>query len=102
MTTRSFISTTGTGIARLTEGAASSTEHLRGESVSSLATGPVGTQVVLAGTEGNGIFTSTGRGVSWTSSPLDYALSVGVVFPPATLRAVSTQLWSGNTAGRTR
>lgn len=70
MVGRSFLSTTGAGIARLTEGGPID-EHLRKEDVHSLATGPTDVGLVLAGTGGNGVFRSTDRGTTWTSSGLD-------------------------------
>ena len=72
MNGRSFLSSTADRVARLVEGDGwTADEHLQGEDVYSLATGPVGSGLVLAGTEGNGVFRSRDRGATWESSGLD-------------------------------
>lgn len=72
MVDRSFLSTTTDGVARLVTGVDSTVdEHLRGEDVYSLATGPDRSGLVLAGTEGSGVFRSTDRGATWIPSGLD-------------------------------
>ncbi|WP_411964419.1 WD40/YVTN/BNR-like repeat-containing protein [Haloferax sp. YSMS24] len=83
MRARSFISTTGTGIARVTEGEPSNTEHLQGHSVSSLATGAAKTGLVLAGTEDSGIFLSSDGGVTWTQSGLADETVMAVAVAPS-------------------
>ena len=78
MSSRSFLSTTTNGVARLT-GENESTdgdewtldEHLPGRDIYSLAMGPAGSGLVLAGSEGDGVFRSRDRAVSWESSGLD-------------------------------
>ncbi|WP_331233211.1 WD40/YVTN/BNR-like repeat-containing protein [Natronorarus salvus] len=72
MAGRSFLSTTSDGVARLVEGDDWIVdEHLGGTDVSSLATGPVGSGLVLAGTEGSGVFLSLDRGGAWEFRGLD-------------------------------
>lgn len=72
MAGRSFLATTADGIARHVTGAQQNVDvHLRGKDVYSLATGPVGSCLVLAGTQGSGVFRSLDRGATWESSGLD-------------------------------
>jgi hypothetical protein len=72
MAGRSFLSTTTSGIARLTEADEWAVhDHLQSEDVYSLATGPIDSDLVLAGTEGNGVFRSVDRGATWESGGLD-------------------------------
>ncbi|WP_416840465.1 WD40/YVTN/BNR-like repeat-containing protein [Haloferax sp. DFSO52] len=83
MSERSFLSTTGSGIASVTEGDLTVTRHLRTQPVSSLAAGPPGTGLVLAGTEGNGVFVSTDRGVTWTQRGLADETVMAVAVAPS-------------------
>lgn len=71
MAGRSFLSTTADGVARLVEGDEwIIEEHLEGADVYSLTRGPIGSGLVLAGTEGGGVFRSLDRGATWESSGL--------------------------------
>ena len=72
MSRRSFLSTTTDGVARLIAGDESIVdEHLDGEDIYALARGPVGSGLVVAGSEGHGVFRSRDRGATWASSGLD-------------------------------
>lgn len=75
MTERSFLSTTPNGVARLTRCDSGADwnvdEHLWDEEVHSLAVGPVESGLVLAGTNGNGVFRSDDRGSTWEPNGLD-------------------------------
>jgi len=72
MSNRSFLSTTTDGVARIVEGNEWTVdEHLPGENIYSLAKGPVGSGIVLAGSEGCGLFHSRDRGATWEHAGLD-------------------------------
>lgn len=113
MTGRGFLSTTPSGVARLTRGNSEEDwylgEHLRDEEVHSLAVGPVESGLVLAGTSGNGVFRSDDRGATWEPNGLDgetvMSLTVAPddpdrlyagVRPPAVYRSVDGgEIWRG-------
>lgn len=69
--TRTFLSTTGTGVARLRETDRWPVdEHLTDTQVHALATGPTGTDLVFAATS-NGVFRSSDRGSTWRPHGLE-------------------------------
>ncbi|KAB1198246.1 MULTISPECIES: hypothetical protein [Haloferax] len=82
MTERRFVSTTRSGIARAAAGEPTATE-LQSHSVSSLATGPLGSGVVLAGTEDSGVFLSSDRGTTWTQTRLTDETVMAVAVAPS-------------------
>lgn len=90
MTARSFLSTTPNGVARVTETGVL-TDHLPGEAVTSLAVGSVGSGLVLAGTEGSGVFRSNDGGETWTPRGLDGETVMSVAVAPSD----PTRLYAG-------
>lgn len=85
MTGRSFLSTTPNGVARLTRGDSEGWNldaHLRGEEVHSLAVGPTGSGLVLAGTGENGVLRSDDRGETWEPAGLDGATVTSLAVAP--------------------
>jgi photosystem II stability/assembly factor-like uncharacterized protein len=70
VTGRTFLSTTPDGVARMTEDEPGDDdwvveEPLTGHHVRSLAAGPAGSDLVVAGTDGGGVVRSTDRGETW-------------------------------------
>lgn len=87
MTGRSFLSTTSNGVARLTGGGSEDAdwivnEHLQDEDVKSLTADRARSGRVLAGTNGNGIFRSDDRGVTWESAGLDGKVVMSLAVGP--------------------
>ncbi|WP_255171096.1 WD40/YVTN/BNR-like repeat-containing protein [Natrononativus amylolyticus] len=70
MTGRCFLSTTPTGVARLTVDDGRVDTHLTDETVHALAAGSAGSDLVLAGTVDTGVFRSRDRGERWSRSGL--------------------------------
>lgn len=87
MTERTFLSTTPTGVARLTgtDGDADAgwtfDEHLRGEEVNALAVHP-STGLVLAGAAGSGVIRSIDRGATWEPAGLDGEVVTSLAVAP--------------------
>lgn len=82
MASRSFLSTTANGVARLTEGEGAVSERLQGETVHALAAGPSDSGIVLAGTD-SGVVRSTDRGETWTRRGLDGTTVMSVAVAPS-------------------
>ncbi|WP_255195009.1 WD40/YVTN/BNR-like repeat-containing protein [Halorarius litoreus] len=82
MADRRFLSTTPNGVACVTETGVLS-EHLQDETVTSLAAGPAGSELVLAGTENSGVVRSTDGGETWTPRGLDGETVMSVAVAPS-------------------
>lgn len=87
MAGRSFLAVTPNGIARATTVGESDAdwvadEHLEGEDVRSIAAGPAGSGIVLAGTGGNGVFRSTDRGETWRRCGLGGEVVTSIAVAP--------------------